>query len=293
VEKYAKKVMLVNLGVSVWSARRLDPKATKEVAEKHNREIAIGRYNKKLLPGEARSYDDVCKWGAAIREFHYRQTMEYDQLGVRLLPAGIYMDYTTKLREMQCGFSRAVENFLADYDALKYQAKEMLNGLYNETDYPSIENLRSRFGVRLKVLPFPDADQFGVGLPEDEVLTIRASIDSQAQEAVDKAMRELWTRLYDVVSRMSERLARPDAIFRDSLVTNLREIVGLLPKLNFAEDQRLAEMCQKVADRLAIHDPDTLRHNPGTRADTARQAISIQSAMAAFMGKSSPVFGDD
>lgn len=295
MENYSKKVMLANLTISVWNARKLDKKATEEVAEKHNKATPIGRYNKKLLPGEVKSYEKVCKMASAIRDFHYTQTMEYDQLGVRLLPAGIYMDYTTKLREMQRDFDRAVEEFLADYDTLKAQARVMLNGLFNEGDYPTIENLRGKFGVQLRVLPFPDADQFGVVLPEEELVGIRQDIEAQAQAAIENAMRDLWERLYDVVARMSERLSQPNAVFRDSLVENVREIVDLLPQLNFTEDKRLSELCQQVDDKLAVHEPDTLRNDPFTRSQAARQATEIQSVMAAFMGKQVSVFanGDD
>lgn len=290
MENYSTKVMLANLTISVWNARRLDKRATEEVAKNHNESIPIGRYNKKLLPGEVKSYEKVCKLGSALRDFHYSQTMEYDQLGVRLLPAGIYMDYTTKLRELQRDFDMAVEDFLADYDNLVAQARIMLNGLFNESDYPTIETLRGKFGVSLRVLPFPDADQFGVVLPEEELAGIRQDIEAQTKEAIANAMNDLWKRLYDVVARMSERLSDPKAIFRDSLIENVREIVDLLPQLNFTEDQNLDNLCKQVDEKLAIHEPDTLRNDPVTRSQTAHQAIEIQSMMAAFMGKPVSVF---
>lgn len=290
MKSYSKKVMLANLTISVWNARRLDKRATDEVAKNHNEAIPIGRYNKKLLPGEVKSYEKVCKLGSALRDFHYTQTMEYDQLGVRLLPAGIYMDYTAKLRELQRDFDTAVEEFLADYDNLVAQARVMLNGLFNEGDYPTIETLRGKFGVSLRVLPFPDAEKFGVVLPEEELAGIRQDIEDQTQEAINNAMGDLWQRLYDVVARMSERLAQPNAIFRDSLVENVREICDLLPQMNFTEDQDLENLRKQVDEKLAIHEPETLRNDPLARNQAAKQAVEIQSMMAAFMGKQVSAF---
>lgn len=293
VKNLSQKVMLANLTISVWQATKFDKPASEEVREKHKAASSIGRYNKKLFPGEAASYKKVCQLGNAIRAFYYAQTMEYDQLGVRLLPAGIYLEYTQKLREQQREYDKAVEEFFADYDKLKADARLMLNGLFSESDYPSIENLRCKFGIKLRVLPFPDAEQFGVALPEADLISIRESINEQTQEAVDTAMKDLWTRLYDVVARMSERLSNRDNIFRDSLIENVNEICELLPKLNFAGDEKLEELRKRVEDNLTIHSPETLRDDPTTRLDTAYKAMEIQSAMAAFMGMTVSPFGDN
>lgn len=288
VENLSQKVMLCNLVISAWQAKRYDQKASTEVQNNHMAAMPIGRYNKNLFPGEAKSFKKVCKLGSAIRAFHYSQTMEYDQLGVRLLPAGIYMEYTAKLREFQRDYDMAVEEFFADYVQLIAEARTLLNGLFRESDYPSIENLRGKFAIKLRVLPFPDADQFGVVLPEPELVGIRESIDEQAQDAVDNAMKDLWDRLYDVVARMSERLSSTDNVFRDSLIENVRDLVDLLPKLNFAGDKKLEELRSMVEHDLAHHEPETLRTDVAARLDTAQKAREIQSAMAAFMGQ--PLF---
>ncbi|WP_204311998.1 hypothetical protein, partial [Escherichia coli] len=46
-----------------------------------------------------------------------------------------------RLREFQDEFREATSAFLAEYPALKEQAKGALNGLYTEADYPTLEAL--------------------------------------------------------------------------------------------------------------------------------------------------------
>jgi len=95
-------------------------------------------------------------------------------------------------------------------------------------------------------------------------------------------MTEVWTRLFDRVKHMAEKLADPKAIFRDSMVENAREICALLPRLNFADDPNLEAMRQQVEATLLKH-PDALRNDPDLRRDTAAEAKAIMDKMSVFM----------
>jgi hypothetical protein len=82
---------------------------------------------------------------------------------------------------------------------------------------------------------------------------------------------------------MSEKLADPKAVFRDTMVENTRELCALLPRLNFADDPNLEDLRQQVEGSLLLH-PDALRNNPVVRQDKAREAKDIMDKMSAFMG---------
>ena len=285
----SSNVMLATLNISVWSARKFDSKATMEVKENHGaQQRDIGRFNKRLLPENASSYDAIVKLAGEARQAHYFKTMPYDQMGVRLLPAEVYLEHAEEIRAFKGRYWEAVNAFLNNMDDLKAQARLLLNGLFREEDYPTRDELKSKFDFRFHVLPFPNAADFNVALPEDELERIRESIGRQSQEASAKAMRDLWERLYETVSKMTERLSDPNAVFRDSLVENVRDLAGLLPKMNFAGDKNLANLTKQVEDKLAVHDPETLRRNVTTRANVAQQAAEIQSIMAGFMGIEQP-----
>ncbi|MDE3021348.1 MAG: hypothetical protein KGI54_05765 [Pseudomonadota bacterium] len=285
MDNISSNVMLAHLNISIWSARRFDERATNEVnvnhaAINHN----IGRFNKLLIPENSSSYIQVQKISTEIRRWFYNVTLDYDQMGVRILPSSMYMEVSDRIREYRREFALAVEAFLNDIDNLKEEAKQLLNGLFRESDYLPPEELFKKFEIRFFVLPFPNAAHFGVNLPETEMTVIKDSIDNYADEAVGKAMRDLWERLFGVVSKITERLSQPNAGIRNSLVENARELVALLPRLNFTEDETLENLRKQVEQKLVIHDPETLRSNIQIRNETARQASEIQSIMAAYMG---------
>lgn len=282
------RVMIAMLNVSVWSARAFDSNATEEVRTNHNKQDDIGRFNKRLLPAKAESYDAICKLAQSARAEYYRRTLRYGQDGVRLLPTSAYMDLAAKVREYKSLFPVLVDNFLEDLPNLKERQRVVLNGLFRNDDYPATGTLRERFGFRFKVLPFPDAEQFGVDLPDEELVQIRTDVREHAAEVANTAMRDLWERLYEVVARMATRLSQAKPIIRDTLVGNIHELVEILPSLNFTGDAKLTEVCTEVCNKLSSQSAKELRDNDSARKEVAKQAAAIQAQMAEYMGLPAP-----
>jgi len=49
----SSRAMLCSLSISMWSARKHDPEASEEIAQRHGAQANAGRYHKVLLPKEA------------------------------------------------------------------------------------------------------------------------------------------------------------------------------------------------------------------------------------------------
>jgi hypothetical protein len=78
---------------------------------------------------------------------------------------------------------------------------------------------------------------------------------------------------------MHEKLSDPDAIFRDTLVTNARELCDVLTRLNIGEDSHLEDIRQSL-ERLALNnEPETLRKDDRARAQVADETAALLSAM--------------
>jgi hypothetical protein len=69
----------------------------------------------------------------------------------------------------------------------------------------------------------------------------------------------------------------------DSMITNIVEIVDVLPKLNIAGDGELDRMASEIRKALIV-DPKELRKSEAIRSDTAKAAVAIAERMAAYMG---------
>lgn len=275
------RALLVQLRVSQWTARKYDKRATQEVASNHGTTTAAGRYNKSLLP--MNDYlDRVHKKTTHIREKFYDNTLPWGIEGTMMLPTSNYLQFMTDFRREKSEWWSLVNMFSDNYMDLKDNAKRSLGSLYNEDDYPSVDAIRTKFDIDMAVFPVPSND-FRTNIASDELQKIQQDVERRVQDAQQQAMKEVWTRLFDRVKHMAEKLADPKAIFRDSMVDNAREICALLPRLNFTDDPQLEAMRQDVEAKLIKH-PEALRNDPDLRRDTAAEAKAIMDKMKSFMG---------
>jgi hypothetical protein len=277
------RALLVWLRIQTWSARRYDKNVSAEINARHNASSDAGRYNKMLLPGDAKAYKALTALAGSIRLQHYGNTLAWSDEGWRLLPTANYAAYTAWLRDRQREFNDALNEFAIDYPGLRAQASRLLNGLYKDDDYPDVQDLRTRFALSVNYQPVPAHGDLRVDLGADQIALIETAIQDQTERAVHDAMRDAWSRLHDVVAKIAERLSQPEAIFRDSLISNAEEVCDILQRLNVTDDPNLENMRVRVRRELTRFTPDVLRDMPSRRQETAERAESILQAMSGLL----------
>jgi hypothetical protein len=273
------KAMLVYLNISFWTARKYDKRVSQEIERQYNADEA-GRYNKVLIAKE--HLVNIRKIISSARNFHYENTLPWDDHGGRLLPTTNYFDYISGINKFQDEFERETSNFLQVYPSLKQTAHLRLNTLFEEEDYPDVETLKTKFAFTNQIIPVPDADDFRVDLNSDEVDSIRDSIEQRIQDSTEAGYNDLWKRLFKVVGNMSERLKDPENKFKNSLVSNIEDLCELLPKLNITHDPELNTAVDEIRSRLTMNDPQTLRDNSIIRNKTAIEAQKILNKMRPY-----------
>ena len=164
------------------------------------------------------------------------------------------------------------------------EAEYKLNKMFNREDYPEVSQIEERFSFATEITPVPSGTDFRVDLAQDEVAAIKQQIEMQARKAQEGAMNDLWNRLYDVVHKMANKLDEKDAIFRDSLVDNIKNLTQILPKLNVTDDPALERMARDVEQKLCRFSPKDLRADPAAKQTVANEANAILEVMGCYMG---------
>ena len=277
----SEKAMLVKLSISQWTARKHDKGISAQVEREHQAHDA-GRYNKNLIAKAA--LETIQTAAGAARTFHYANTRPWEDEGSRILPASNYLPYTQEMRKLQAIFDTEVSRFLASYDSYVDQARIRLNGMFNAKDYPRADQITNAFKFSVDVSPLPEAADFRVSIGDAEAARIRADIQARNDAAHAAGDRDLWNRLHTAVSHVAEKLGDPEAIFRDSLIENVRELCDLLPRLNVTGDPELDRLAREANSKLTAAGPKWLRESPDKRAQTAQEARAILDAMAAYCG---------
>lgn len=262
-----EKVMVVNLSISQWTARKYDAKVSKEVEQSHNAHDS-GRFNKILIATEA--LKAIQKVAGSARTFHYFNTLPWGDNGDRILPSANYFNYITEMGKFKNQFESLVSEFIVQYPALIEDARRRLNTMFNDNDYPNPGFISDRFGIRFAFMPVPDTDDLRVNISNEEVTRIKSEIQGEINNRIDKTVNDMLNRIKDAVSHMSETLKDAKAIFRDSLVGNICSLIEVIPALNFNNDPHIAEVVNMIKP-LCVN-PDDLRNNAEFRAEIAKKA---------------------
>ena len=278
----AEKALICQLTVSQWLGRKYDKKATQDVANLNNTATNSGRYNKALLP-MSDALNDIYKKTTLIRQRYYENTLPWGIKDTNLLPSKNYLEYMTLFRQEKSEWFDLVDKFLADYPQLQLDAERYLGDLYNPNDYPHVSILRDKFAMEMILMPVP-TDDFRVSISDEELDKVQKDVGNRVDNASDNAMQEAWQRLYDKVKHMSDKLADPKSVFRDTIVDNIAGLCDVLKRLNIHDDPNLENLRQEVETSFANEIPESLRNDPHHRNRKADEANAIMKKMNVYMG---------
>lgn len=267
--------MLVELNISLWTGRKFDKNVSQEIDTQKNATTRAGNYHKKLFADEPK-FEAITKMAGTIRTQHYYQTMPWSDSGLRLLTTPLFFEYNKKMTEGEAEFNRLVSEFMDDYDNMIARAHTKLGTLFNPEDYPTQDEVRSKYNFRLKYSPVPEVGDFRVDVGHEALAQLNTSYADYYQEQLNNAYKDVWTRTYDALKNMSEKLAGDNKqIFRDTLVTNVTGIVDLLDKFNVTGDDNMRKAKLKISDALRGITPDALREDDYLRHDTKRKVDDL------------------
>lgn len=279
----ASSAMFAELSIGNWTARKLDRAATRQTTTAAGASDDAGAFHKKLL--SCPELEAIQKHIANTRQnIHYRLTMPWSDLGVRLLPTAMFAEYYKEITAAETEFHRLVNEFLQAYTWAQAQAQARLGNLFSSDDYPSVEIVAAKFRFRHSQTPIPDAGDFRLDIGNEAQAALRDQYAKFYTDQLNNAMSDVWQRTYDALQKMSERLDYADAdnkkIFRDSLVENVREMLGLLSKFNVTGDQRMENMRVRLEDAMLGVSADALRDDDTFRLDTKAKVDAIIKSMA-------------
>ena len=271
----ASSNVLVELNISVWSARKLDKSVSKEIDVNKGTTTKAGNYNKHLLAGSD-ALSKIQKHASEIRDWHMRQTLPWSTSGgIRLLPMVQFFDYKQDMDKHEQLFKERVDKFIQDYPNIVNAMAYKLGRLFDRSEYPLAEEIRNRFKISYTFLPVPEKNHFD-NINNQMRDELKEQYEKAYNDRVSFAMTSAWDRLHDTVKHMVERLSGEDKkIFRDTLVTNALELTSMLTSLNITKDPKLEQARQSLEKVIVGVDVQDLRDSDSLRKDVAQKVSNI------------------
>lgn len=264
--------VIVRLTIHRFSNRVKDATITDETIAAKALGLDSGAWWKNKLPPDAVAA--INKQAGVIRGYHYSRTLPWEE-GYRLLNSAAHAGYERDLAPHVAEFNSRVEELGQHYASHVEAARTMHGSTFDESDYPDWRTVRARFGVEVSFLPVPQSSHFISGFTQPIITRMRTELESANNRRFEEAVRDTWTRLLAPVQAMADKLASGDAIFRDSLVENVKEITTLVPTLNLTNDRAMREAADIIHAQLATLDPQALRENKVQRREVAAAAAAI------------------
>ena len=274
----SNSAMLVEMNISVWTGQRVDRGATIKVTEDANATADAGQFKKNLMAGTTLR-KEIADYAALCRTWHNGRTLPWSDKGTRLLPTSMFFDYKKEVNARRDYFNSKVARFIEEYPNLMLAAERNLGDLFNPADYPTIDEVQSKFGFRLVFSPVAEAGDFRIDVGNSELAELREQYESAYESRVQEAMQTAWDKLHDVLTTMSEKLTEPEGekpkLFHSTFVSNITDMCSLLTHLNVTNDPKL-EMARRELERAVANvDIADIRSDPGARVDLKAQVDAV------------------
>lgn len=277
-----QKAMIANLSIGLWAGYRLDKEASRKVTQDAGANADAARVNKHLMPKEALA--PIVTAANVVRTHFYSNTLPWKDNGDRILTRKLYEAFITEHERLKRLFDEAVTTFLDEtYPSAIEKAEFRMGTMFQRDDYPAAWELRRKFYIELGIDAVATAGDFRVEIDQAHVDRIKAQMESAAEARLQTATADVWRRMAETVGYFRERMADPKAVFRDSTVTNITEMLDLVPGLNVLDDPNIEAVRKSIAEALGGIDAKSIRKDPAFREELAGEAGKIMDTMAGFM----------
>lgn len=268
-----EKALLVKLKIRQWDGFKKDKRVAEDVDVRFKTAGKAGNYNKRLLdPSVLKPLNKIT---SKLRVEHNRVTTPFAYDGVSVLAKELFFDYRNMFTGFKTSFINETENFLTQYPIHKANRASELGDMFDPADYPSVEQLRSKFEMSVKFFPVPASDHFIVDMEKQYMDELRDGLMDELADTQRASVQSLYDRVSALLMHMHERLSDPQNVFRDTLVENIQQMVEVLPAMNMFDDPVLCEVHERLQKDVLIVDAQDLRVDMPMRKHIATTAFDL------------------
>lgn len=265
----ASSAVIVEMHISVWTANKLDRETTDDVTLTNHAARDAGKFSKNLMAGTSKR-KEIANYAQGCRNWHLTRTLPWADRGQRLLPTSLFMDYKTEVNARRSTFNYMVEEFGKVYPSLVAQAPNTMGTLFNPDDYPSVDEVLSKFSFQLTFSPVPEAGDFRLDVSSQDLRELQQqyeeSFDARLADAVRAPWQQLHTMLTDMADKLTEEAGGAKKRWYNSFVTNAQELCQMLTHLNVTKDPKLEQARRELEAVMLGAEIEDIKDSEATRA---------------------------
>jgi len=268
-----EKAVLVSLNLKKWNPRKVDHALRDSVASNYGVDSKVLSTSKKLVALNEEVFKRIETLDGKIRNKVFYSVgqgctgfcVPYDYKGLHLLPSELMKEFTEAFAELKDQREREVGRVVDSWKEILEGAQKELKGLYEPSDYPSKEEIASRYECSWSQHHLPDEAYVGKndyqvedprhGVSSSDVLEVESRTKSTVELATETATNNvnvLLTHLTDCLKN--------DKTFRDSSFDKVKNAIETFGAWNFNNNPDLSDASDILVDALGkIDGADDLR----------------------------------
>lgn len=267
--------VLVSVEVNVWSATKQDREISHEVTTAKKADDNAGRFVKNLL-ADNQLHKDLLNYRQTIYNWMKRRTFGWNK-SQDYLPAVALPRFMEEYHQHEQTFRDKLELFLSEYNTIVSNMAFKQGQMFNRADYPTVDEVRGKFGIRLYRYEVPLGD-FRCQISQDLAEEMNTHYSKQAEEIVKSILQDQKDRLIDVMQSLTHCCGYDEYKGKDGEIKQKRRKIyeGTLEKakeycadfrgFNLTGDNELLQVVDQLGIALRGVDADSLRESDATRS---------------------------
>lgn len=244
--------LIVAVDVNVWTATKQDKQISNEVTQSKRASADAGKFTKNLLSDSA-DHKALLNYRQTV--YNWLQRSTYDWAGsMRLLPTVNLEKFKKEFDEHESKFSELLDKFEAAYPSMISDAAFKQGDMFNRSEYPDTNEVRSKFRIKLHVSQVPSND-FRSGMIAEAIADdLKNHYEKQTADIIDNVMSDASERLVEIAQRLKNACTEPEADddgkvrrkkIYDTTVNQAKEMCETLKNFNLTNNSAL---------NAAVHD---------------------------------------
>ena len=206
MSKIQENALLVKVQIKKWSNTKRDADLSDELARSKAAKSELLRVNKTLI--DSPQVSALSKIGGQITNNILRRLCVPWDDGVHLLNVDLIDKFEEELRKKRDFWDELVRELGHEYENQVNRARIALGDAFNETDYPSRDEVMARYSITIEYRPLPSGNDIRVNLPQSKIDQLKSDVESQVTSRIEQAVETVHERVVDTLQSLIEGLER-------------------------------------------------------------------------------------
>lgn len=278
IENSASKLLKVRVRVSSWMGSVKSDEGQTELAQNHGAEKDALRVGLSLLPKSVQK--EIRDHVIGIRKAVDHVSIMFEKGGFRIMKAVEFSRLNAEVNKRRYAFLEYIhDEVYQKHGELVAMAAARLGSLFDESDFPSQDEILSKYNAKMVVQRVDNLKDFQIeGISDKEADELRKEALADFEANLKEGMMEVVGRLRKAVVEIQDKTKSEDSRYKRAL-ENLAEMCDVVPTLNIIDNEALNNLAAEIKAKIAGQNSEAIKEDKKVAKKLAETAATFTEAL--------------